>query len=130
MADLSTGSAGSRTPTRSPASPGMISGRNPGSNSPIRVEDLQRTMSKFTSRTADRPGINRELDFDISSEITVDGKELFELLDRFTDKGLANTNLTELFDSTTGRRAQAYLPKSNRLHTPVFCGSMYLSDYW
>ena len=32
--------------------------------------------------------------------------------------------------STTGRRAQAYLPNSNRLHTPAFCRSMYLSDYW
>ena len=59
MTDTNTGSPGSRTPIRSPASTGMISGRSSGAASPIRVEDLQRTMSTFNSRTAERPTDHR-----------------------------------------------------------------------
>eukprot|EP01052_Picozoa_sp_SAG31_P025390 SAG31_NODE_2223_length_6152_cov_4.129688_1_plen_347_part_00 len=85
---------------RSPASPGMLAGGPSGAVSTVRAEDLRRTLSRYHSRTA-AAGVSKELDFDNIPDITIDGKLLFECLERYVDKGLANTALTEIFDAAS-----------------------------
>eukprot|EP01052_Picozoa_sp_SAG31_P052418 SAG31_NODE_12932_length_905_cov_2.842432_1_plen_107_part_00 len=85
---------------RSPASPGMLAGGPSGAVSTVRAEDLRRTLSRYHSRTA-AAGVSKELDFDHIPDITIDGKLLFECLERYVDKGLANTALTEIFDAAS-----------------------------
>ena len=77
----------------------MLGGTRSDLASTVRIEDLRRTMSTYSEKKMDYTTISKELTYEDTESKSVDGLQLFQMLQKYADDSMARTEITQLLES-------------------------------